>query len=395
LSTPRPAVESAWRLPAADIAERLGVAIESGLDESQVEERRQEYGPNRIREAARASAWQILLRQFKSLIVGLLSLAAAVSFLFAEWLNGFAIVAVLLINAALGFVAELRAVRSMEALRRLGSVRTSVRRGGSTSVVDAEELVPGDVVLFEGGDAVTADVRLVEASRLQADESTLTGESVPVGKSVGELAAETPLAERTNMLFRGTTVTRGSAVGVVVATGMATELGNIAGLVEAAEEEITPLERRLAHLGRRLVWATLGIAAVAAVAGILAGKDPLFMVETGIALAVAAIPEGLPIVATIALARGMWRMARRGALINRLGAVETLGATTLIVADKTGTLTENRMTLRCLALDSGDVTVSGRRRRSACWRRRSSPASSRRRSSTSSPSTRTMATLSR
>jgi Ca2+-transporting ATPase len=395
LSTPRPAVESAWRLPDADIAERLGVAIESGLDESQVEERRQEYGPNRIREAARASAWQILLRQFKSLIVGLLSLAAAVSFLFAEWLNGFAIVAVLLINAALGFVAELRAVRSMEALRRLGSVRTSVRRGGSTSVVDAEELVPGDVVLFEGGDAVTADVRLVEASRLQADESTLTGESVPVGKSVGELAAETPLAERTNMLFRGTTVTRGSAVGVVVATGMATELGNIAGLVEAAEEEITPLERRLAHLGRRLVWATLGIAAVAAVAGILAGKDPLFMVETGIALAVAAIPEGLPIVATIALARGMWRMARRGALINRLGAVETLGATTLIVADKTGTLTENRMTLRCLALDSGDVTVSGRRRRSACWRRRSSPASSRRRSSTSSPSTRTMATLSR
>jgi Ca2+-transporting ATPase len=361
LTSPRPAVESAWRLPAADVAERLGVTIEPGLDESQVERRRQEYGPNQVREAARASAWQILVRQFKSLIVGLLSLAAVVSFLFAEWLNGFAIIAVLLITAALGFVAELRAVRSMEALRRLGSVRTSVRRGGSKSVVKAEELVPGDVVLFEGGDAVTADARLVEASRLQADESTLTGESVPVGKSVDELPDETPLAERTNMLFRGTTVTRGSAVGVVVATGMATELGNIAGLVEAAEEEeeITPLERRLADLGRRLVWVTLGIATVAAVAGILAGKDPLFMVETGIALAVAAIPEGLPIVATIALARGMWRMARRGALINRLGAVETLGATTLIVADKTGTLTENRMTLRRLALDSGDVTVGG------------------------------------
>ena len=196
-------------------------------------------------------------------------------------------------------------------------------------------------------------MRLFRASRLQCDESSLTGESVPVAKDIDSIPSETLLAERSNMLFNGTAITRGSGAGVVTATGMASELGQISALVESAEEEITPLEKRLNQLGHKLVWVTLAIAVLTALAGIQAGKEVYLMIETSIALAVAAIPEGLPIVATMALARGMWRMSRRQALINRLSAVETLGATSVICSDKTGTLTENRMTVVKIVLAEG------------------------------------------
>jgi Ca2+-transporting ATPase len=352
-------VETAWARPAEAVLESLGVDPQRGLDDRDVEDRRRRHGSNELREARRVSAWEILVRQFKSLIVALLVVAAAVSFVFGELVEGAAIVAVLVINATLGFVAELRAVRSMEALRRLGRVEVRVRRQGEERRCPAEGLVPGDIVLLEGGDTVAADLRIVEASKLQADESTFTGESVPVGKSADVVSVDTELADRTDMLFKGTAITRGSGAGVVVATGMATELGGIADLVAEAEEEVTPLERHLQELGHRLIWVTLVIAAFASVAGILAGKEALLMVETGIALAVAAVPEGLPIVATIALGRGMWRMARRNALINRLSAVETLGATTLILTDKTGTLTENRMTVRRIELEARTVELEG------------------------------------
>jgi Ca2+-transporting ATPase len=225
--------------------------------------------------------------------------------------------------------------------------------------VDAAALVPGDVVVLEGGDVVTADLRLLEASRLEADESLLTGESLPVAKSIDPCAAGAPLAERPCMLFKGTAVTRGAGEAVVVATGMATELGRISRLVEQAEDEITPLEKRLDRLGQRLIWLTLAVAAGIGATALAAGKDWLLTVETAIALAVATVPEGLPIIATLALARGMHRMARRNALVNRLSAVETLGATGVIFTDKTGTLTENRMTVVALALATGDVEVSG------------------------------------
>jgi Ca2+-transporting ATPase len=324
-----------------------------------VQRRSERYGQNWLREAKKTPAWRIALEQFKSLVVVLLAVAAMVSLTFGETIEAVAIAAVILINAAIGFVTELQAVRSMEALRELGSVSTRVRREGQVQEVRAEKLVPGDIVLVSGGDIVTADLRLTQASKLQADESALTGESVPVSKAIEALAPDALLAKRGNMLFKGTAVTRGSGEGVVVATGMDTELGRISSLVEEAEEEATPLEERLAQLSRRLISVTLAVGAFVAFGGILAGKDSLLMVETGIALAVASVPEGLPIAATVALARGMWRMAQRNALINRLSAVETLGSTTVILTDKTGTLTENRMTVTEFNLDSGEIAVSG------------------------------------
>ncbi len=349
-----------WTKRISETLDALDVSTDTGLSPQEVESRRERYGPNRLREAETRSAWEILVAQFKSLIVGLLAVAAVLAFVFGDLVEGLAIVAVLLINAAIGFVTEYRAVQAMEALQEMGNVESKVRRGGDVERVVAEQLVPGDVVLVSGGDVVTADLRLVEASKLQANESALTGESVPVSKQIEPLDEETTLAERSNMLFKGTAVTRGSGEGVVVATGMETELGGISSLVEEAEEEVTPLEQRLDKLGRRLIWVTLALAALVALSGIIAGKDLVLMIETAIALAVASIPEGLPIVATVALARGMMRMAERNALINRLSAVETLGETNVILTDKTGTLTENRMTITEYEFPTGELEVTGR-----------------------------------
>ncbi len=348
-----------WASPWEATLETLEVSPESGLTSAEVKRRRKEYGPNRLRQPKRKSAWLILVDQFRSLIVLLLVAAAAVSFAFGEWADGGAILAVVLVNAAIGFYTELRAIRSMEALRQMGSVSAKARRGGQVREVDAEELVPGDIAVVEGGDVVTADLRLIEASKLQADESALTGESVPAGKQLEPLADDVPVAERSNMLFKGTAVTRGAGEGVVVATGMDTELGHISSLVEEAEEESTPLEERIDQLGHKLVRLTLGVIAVVTAVGVLRGKDLLLMLETGIALAVAAVPEGLPIVATIALARGMMRMSERNALINRLAAVETLGGTNVICTDKTGTLTENQMTVTRIITEMGEIGISG------------------------------------
>jgi Ca2+-transporting ATPase len=358
-STPTASLNHVWTRPWQEVTEELQVSPEKGLDAEEVKRRRERYGPNRLREAQRKSAWQILADQFKSLVVWLLIAAAAISFGFGEWTEGVAIAVVIIINAVIGFVTELRAVRSMEALKQLSRVNARVRRQGQVQEIPAEELVPGDVVVVEGGGTVTADLRLIEASKLQANESALTGEAVPVSKSVPALEQDVPLAERSNMLFKGTAVTRGAGKGVVVTTGMDTELGHISSLVEEAEEEITPLEERLDQLGHRLVAVTLVIATFVALSGIIGGKRILLIIETAISLAVATVPEGLPIVATLALARGMWRMAHRNALVNRLSAVETLGATNIICTDKTGTLTENRMTVTEIALERGEIQISG------------------------------------
>lgn len=340
-----------WSLAVPDVLAAAGVT-EAGLDEREAVARLQDVGPNRLREVRRVRALVVLLGQFKSLIIVLLVAAAVLSIAVGDLLEGAAIAVTIALTITLGFLTELRAVRSMEALRKLGSVRARVRRDGVERAVDAVELVPGDIVLFEGGDRITADVRVVEASKLKADESALTGESISVRKNTEPVEAEALPADRANMLYKGATVTRGAGAGVVVATGMATELGRIAELVDEAHHEVTPLERKLEALGRRLLWICLAIAAGTIVAGIVGGRPAILMIETGIALAVAAIPEGLPVVATVALARGMWRLASRHALINRLSAVETLGATSVIVTDKTGTLTENRMSVVALPTDA-------------------------------------------
>ena len=349
---------SPWSSSVDDVLAELLDDPARGLDVAEAARRLERFGPNTLRAAPRRSAWQVLVAQFRSLLVGLLAAAAVLSAAFGQWVEALAVVVVLVLNAAIGFVTELRAVRSMEALRSLGRVHATVRRGGRLQTVEADALVPGDVVVLEGGDVVTADLRVTQASKLQANESALTGESLPVSKRVAPVAEDAPLAERLSMLYKGTSITRGSGEGVVVATGMSTELGRISQLVAEAEDETTPLERRLNRLGQRLVWVTLAIAGVIAVTGITAGKPWLLILETAIALAVATVPEGLPIIATITLARGMRRMAERNALVNRLSAVETLGATSVIFTDKTGTLTENRMSVASLWLTEGRVVPS-------------------------------------
>jgi P-type Ca2+ transporter type 2C len=344
--------EQPWALSVEEILKDLRVEANQGLNKQEVQTRLRYYGPNRLRKTKAKSAWKILINQFASIIVVLLGMAAVVAFIFGKWIEGIAIGIALIINTVIGFLTELKAIRSMEALHKLESNKARIRRQGKTSMVPVERIVPGDVVLMRAGDMVPADLRVVEANNLQVDESALTGESVPVAKKVESIDAEASLAERSCMLFKGTAVTTGSAVGVTVSTGMRTVLGGIATMAEEAGEEFTPLERRLERLGRRLIWGVMGIAVLLTAAGLIGGKDWLLVLETGIAMAVAAVPEGLPIVATIALARGMWRMAQRNALINRLSAVETLGATTVIFTDKTGTLTENRMKVARLELSS-------------------------------------------
>ena len=357
---PAPARERPWARPASEVLAQLGVDPARGLSASEAGRRAHEHGRNILHAPRHESAWRILVRQFAGMVVGLLAVAAVVSLLLGHWLQAGAIVVVVALNAGIGFVTEWRAVRSMEALRRLGRTTVQVRRDGGARMIPAEDLVPGDIVVIEAGDVISADLRLTEASKLAADESTLTGDSVPVGKAAAPVAAESALAERACMLWKGTSITRGSATAVCVATGMATELGRIAKLTMEATDASTPLEQRLDSLARRLVWLTLAIAVVTAVAGILSGRDAGTMIATGVALAVAAIPEGLPIVATLALARGLWRLAKQDALVNRLSAVETLGATSIILTDKTGTLTENRMTVVRMCVDGAEVAVEGR-----------------------------------
>jgi Ca2+-transporting ATPase len=340
-----------------DVLNEFGVDAAQGLNSHQVEKQRQKHGWNRLKEAKQRGAGAILVDQFKSPIIALLAIAAVLAFTFQEWIEGIAVVIAIAMNAIIGFVTELRAVKSMESLQQLSKTQAKVRREGQVSQISADELVPADIVVLEGGDLVPADLRLLEASKLQVDESALTGESVPVSKNTEPVEPDLPLAEQSNRLFKGTAVTRGSGEGIVIATGMDTELGQISELAEQAGGEQTPLEKRLDQLGRRLIWITLAIAVVVAAVGILQGRDLVLMVETAIALSVAAVPEGLPIVATVALARGMWRMAQQNALINRLSAVETLGSTSIICTDKTGTLTQNRMTVTQVVTDAENVTV--------------------------------------
>lgn len=349
--------KQAWASSSEDILEQFGVSIAEGLHKRDVRKLRKVHGLNALRKIKEKSAWRILLEQLKSLIVVLLCGAAVLSFALKEWMDGVAILVVIFINTAIGFLTELKAIRSMESLRRMERITARVRRSGQIVEIPASQLVPGDIVVIEGGDVVSADLRLIRTSKLQIDESMLTGESLAVSKQCERIAEDVVLAERTNMLFKGTAVTRGSGEGIVVATGMSTELGKISALVAEAQPSVAPLERRLDELGRRLLCVTLAVIVLVAAAGIARGKDVVIMIEMAIALAVAAIPEGLPIVATVALARGMLRMARRSALVNRLAAVETLGGTSVICTDKTGTLTENRMTVTRIVLSTGEIDL--------------------------------------
>ncbi|MCA1764932.1 MAG: HAD-IC family P-type ATPase, partial [Desulfobulbaceae bacterium] len=300
--------EKPWTKEVESLFDSLGVDPEKGLSSRAVKERRSRYGPNLIKQKSRKRVWTILLNQFESVIVLLLAAASAVTFVVGRWVEGLAIGVVVIFNALIGFITELRAIRSMEALEKLSQSMTTVRRNGRIKEIPSRRLVPGDIVVFEAGDTVSADLRLIESAGIKVDESTLTGESLPVSKNTEPVAEDTPLAERHCLLYNGTSLTGGSGEAVVVATGMDTELGLISTEIQEAGEERTPLEDRLDQLGRAFIWLTAILSAIIVGVGLLAGRDLLLVIETAIALVVAAIPEGMPIVATIALARGMRRM---------------------------------------------------------------------------------------
>jgi len=337
--------------------ESLESNVESGLSKQLYHKRNQKFGPNRLREIKQRSRVKILIDQFKSIVILVLLLAAILAFAFQHFAEGIAVTAVLLVNTLIGYFTELKATRSMEALRHIHKDKIRVRRNGLEEETDTETLVPGDIIILESGDLVPADIRIIESNNLQINESALTGESVPVQKQTEAVDADSVLAEQSCKAFKGTVVTDGSGLGIVTGTGMNTELGRISELAESAEKSATPLQKKLDNLGKKLAWITIGIAVLIAIAGFIVGQDPRIMIETSIALGIAAIPEGLPIVTTIALARGMHLLAKKNALINKLQAVETLGATNIIFTDKTGTLTENHMTVHTVAAPSGEFRL--------------------------------------
>lgn len=335
-------------------------AAEAGLTTLEAQRRLRQIGHNRVADRGEAPLWRLALAQFRSLVVLLLLAAAGIAWALGERAEAVAILAALLLNAAIGFVSEWRARVSLARLRALAVPQAMVRRDGYVTRIAAAELVPGDVLILDAGAAVPADARLLRAVALQVNESTLTGESAAVWKDAAARSGpDTPLAERANMLYLGTTILSGSGIALVTATGPATELGRIGRLVAASGSRTTPLERQVEVLGRRLIVLAVGVCAVVGLVGILHGEPVGLMLETAVSLAVAAVPEGLPAVVSLALAAGLWRLARRGALIRRLAAVETLGSTTVICADKTGTMTENQMTATSLRFGGRRITVGG------------------------------------
>ncbi len=336
-----------WHCRDADqVAAELQSRLPEGLTAATAAVRLAESGPNLITEARRRGPARILLDQFADAMILLLLAAAAVAGAIGEPQDTIAILAIVILNAILGFTQEYRAERAVAALRALAAPHARVRRDGAAMVVTGAEVVPGDLVLLEAGSIVPADVRIVEAAALRIEEAALTGESLPSDKVVGPLAdPELPIGERRNMAYKGTVVVHGRGAGLAVATGMRTELGRIATLLREGETTSTPLQRRLGRLTRRLALAVVIVCAVIFGAGLARGEPPLLMLLTAISLAVAAIPEALPAVVTVSLALGARRMVARHALVRRLAAVETLGSVTVICSDKTGTLTQNRMTV--------------------------------------------------
>ncbi len=328
----------------------------AGLGGHEARVRLERYGPNELQERKRTPLLMMFLGQFSDFMILVLIAAAVVSGIIGEPSDTIAIIIILLLNAVLGFTQEYRAEKAMAALKKMAAAHATVLRDGQHVVIPSAGLVPGDVVLLEAGNVVPADLRVIEAVRLKADEAALTGESVPVEKQAAALAeGALSLGDRTNMVYKGTFVTYGRGTGVVTATGMETELGRIAAMLQAEEEGKTPLQKRLAHFGKRITIAILAVCAVVFAGGLLRGEPAVQIFLVAVSLAVAAIPEALPAVVTISLALGARKMVKQNALVRKLPAVETLGSVTYICTDKTGTLTLNRMTVEEMWVDGALV----------------------------------------
>ena len=353
--------ETPWHtITIDDVIKSLDTNIDKGLSHSETEDRLKKYGHNQLEEKEGVSPIMLFLGQFNDFIVWVLVAAAIVSGFMGEWVDAMAIIAIVIINAIIGFIQEFRAEKSLVALQKMSAPFSKVMRNGEAHSIPSQDIVPGDVVLLEAGDYVPADGRLCSSFSLRTQEASLTGESTPVGKSTEPLQNPSlPIGDRENMVFMGTSVTSGKGTCVIVTTGMHTELGKIAGLIQEAGKEETPLQRKLEVFGKKLVYLCLGIVTVVFILE-LWRKDPLLEAFlTSVSLAVAAIPEGLPAIVTIALALGVQRMVKRHVLIRKLPSVETLGCATVICSDKTGTLTQNEMTVRKIFANGKTFDVSG------------------------------------
>jgi Ca2+-transporting ATPase len=339
-----------WHLrDAHELAREHGVNPAHGLPAHEVSQRSLQHGPNALQTATTRSLWSLLLDQFSDFMILVLLAAAVISGVIGDLVDTIVILIIVVLNALIGLVQAWRADQALAALQKLAAAQATVLRGGQVQQVPTHALVPGDIVLLEAGNQIPADLRLMEIAQLKVDESALTGESVTVAKHANVLTGEVhALGDRLNMAFKGTSTTHGRARGLVVATGMQTELGKVAGLLDQGGDRSTPLQRRLAAFGKRVALAVLAICAVIFIVGVLRGEPPLHMVLVAISLAVAAIPEALPAVVTVLLALGARKMVNINALIRRLPSVETLGSVTFICSDKTGTLTQNRMQTECL-----------------------------------------------
>jgi len=351
----------AWHHRSADDVLAHFRSHSSGLSANEAIQRLAANGRNELTDTPGVSAWQILLGQFESLVIWILIAAGVVAGVLGERVDAAAIFAIVLLNAVVGFYQEFNAERSIDALRKLAAPQAKVIRDGKVSLIPAAEIVVGDIIELESGDLVAADARILSAAMLRAIEAPLTGESQPVTKRSAALEAlEVPLADRENMVFMGTSIATGTGRAVIVATAMMTELGRIAELIEeAGTDKHTPLEKKLDAFGRVLVWAALGIVILLFGLGLMRGTPLLELFMTSISLAVAAVPEGLPAVVTVSLALGVRRMAHRGAVVRKLAAVETLGSTSVICTDKTGTLTVGEMTVRSLYAAGRSYTITG------------------------------------
>ncbi len=342
------------------VLDHLETLAETGLSSAEARERLEKYGPNQLAEKKGPSFFQLVLSQLKSFVVIILIVAALISAILGEWVEAVAILTIVVLNAILGVVQESKAEESLAALKKLAAPEANALRDGHQVRVPAAQLVPGDIVILEAGNFIPADIRLLEAVNLKVDEASLTGESLPVEKNAAlVLDRDIPLGDRKNTAFMGTVVSYGRGRGVVVSTGMHTQLGLIASMLQAVEEEQTPLQRKLDQLGRTLGYACLGICAIVFAVGWLEGGDPLEIFMIAVSLAIAAVPEGLPAIVTISLALGMQEMIKRHALIRRLSSVETLGSATVICSDKTGTLTQNEMTVTRVWVDGTFVSLTG------------------------------------